>query len=425
MAFGFVTCGPNEAMVISGCCYSKPLLVPGGRTFVWGCLQRCQRISLNTMTLQVDSQRVYTSQGVPISVTGIAQVKIQGQNEEMLLAACEQFLGKSEEEIRQVALETLEGHQRAIMGSMTVEEIYKDRKKFSDQVFSVASSDLINMGITVVSYTLKDVRDEEGYLRALGMARTAEVKRDARIGEAEAKRDGAINEAIAEEERMASRLQNDAEIAKAQRDFQLKKAAYDMEVETKRAEAEMAYQLQAAKSRQRIKEEAMQVSVVERTQQIQVMEQEILRREKELEAKVRQPAAAEKYKMERLAEANRNRKVMEAQARAEAIQLKGEAEAFAVEARAKAEAEQMGKKAEAWREYKEAAIVDMMLETLPKVAAEVAAPLTQTHKIRMVAGGNGEVGVAKLTRELLAVVAEVPTLVSSMTGVDIRKGVAA
>lgn len=113
------------------------------------------------MTLQVESPCVYTSQGVPISVTGIAQVKIQGQNEDMLLTACEQFLGKSETEIHDIALVTLEGHQRAIMGSMTVEEIYKDRKKFSKQVFEVASSDLVNMGITVVSYTIKDIRDEE------------------------------------------------------------------------------------------------------------------------------------------------------------------------------------------------------------------------------------------------------------------------
>merc|ERR1719356_2049582 len=158
------------------------------------------------MTLQVTSVNVNSGQGVSISVTGIAQVKIQGQNEEMLLAACEQFLSKSDQEIQQVALETLEGHQRAIMGSMTVEEIYKDRKKFSRQVFEVASSDLVNMGITVVSYTLKDIRDEEGYLKALGMARTAEVKRDARIGEAEARRDAQIKEAIAEEERMASRF---------------------------------------------------------------------------------------------------------------------------------------------------------------------------------------------------------------------------
>lgn len=423
MTWGFVTCGPNEALVVSGCCYGKPLLVPGGRAFVWPSIQCVQRISLNTMTLQVESPTVYTSQGVPISVTGIAQVKIQGQNEEMLLAACEQFLDKTEAEIQHIALVTLEGHQRAIMGSMTVEEIYKDRKKFSKQVFEVASSDLVNMGITVVSYTLKDIRDEEGYLKSLGMARTAEVKRDARIGEAEARRDAQIKEAIAEEERMASRFLNDTEIAKAQRDFELKKAAYDVEVQTKKAEAEMAYELQAAKTKQRIKEEQMQIQVVERTQEILVQDQEIQRRQRELDATVRRPAEAEKYKLEKLAEANKQRVILEAEAEAEAVRMRGEAEAFAIEAKAKAEAEQMAKKADAWKEYREAAMVDMLLDALPKVAAEVAAPLSQAKKITMVSSGTGEVGAAKLTGEVLSIVATVPELVRKMTGVDIAKSV--
>merc|ERR1719195_2013798 len=361
------------------------------------------------MTLTVTSPAVYTSQGVNITVTGIAQAKIQGQNEEMLLDACEQFLGKNEDEITQVALETLEGHQRAIMGSMTVEEIYRDRKKFSKAVFEVASSDLVNMGITVVSYTLKDIRDEEGYLKALGLARTAEVKRDARIGEAEARRDAQIKEAIAEEERMASRLLNDTEIAKAKRDFELKKAAYDVEVQTKKAEAELAYELQAAKTKQRIKEENMQIKVIERTQEIAIQEQEIQRRDRELDSGVRRPAEAEKYKMEKLAEANRNRLIMEAEAEAEALALK-----------AKAEAEQMAKKADAWKEYKEAAMVDMMLQTLPKVAAEVAAPLSQAKKITMVSDGSGEVGAARITGEVLDIMVKVPTMVNTMTGVDVR-----
>nr|XP_015838005.1 PREDICTED: flotillin-1 isoform X1 [Tribolium castaneum] len=426
MTWGFVTCGPNEALVISGCCYSKPLLVPGGRAFIWPTIQRIQRICLNTMTLIVDSPTVYTSQGVPISVTGIAQVKIQGQNEEMLLAACEQFLGKTEEEIQHIALVTLEGHQRAIMGSMTVEEIYKDRKKFSKQVFEVASSDLVNMGITVVSYTLKDIRDEEGakgYLKSLGMARTAEVKRDARIGEAEARADAQIKAAIAEEQRMASVFLNDTEIAKAKRDFELKKAAYDVEVQTKNAEAELAYELQAAKTKQKIKEEQMQILVVERTQQIAVQDQEMQRREKELEATVRRPAEAEKYKLEKLAEADHNRIILEAQAQAEAVRLKGEAEAFAIEAKAKAEAEQMAKKADAFKEYKEAAMIDMFLDVLPKVAAEVAAPISQTKKITMVSTGSGEIGAAKLTGEVLDIVNKVPQLVKNLTGVDIAKNI--
>ncbi|EGI57731.1 Flotillin-1 [Acromyrmex echinatior] len=421
MSCGFVTCGPNEALVVSGCCYSKPLLVPGGRVFVWPLVQQVQKISLNTMTLQVESPTVYTCQGVPISVTGIAQVKIQGQNEEMLSTACEQFLGKSEDEIHNIALVTLEGHQRAIMGSMTVEEIYKDRKKFSKEVFEVASSDLVNMGITVVSYTLKDIRDEEGYLQALGMARTAEVKRDARIGEAEARRDAQIREAIAEEQRMAARFLNDTEIAKAQRDFELKKAAYDVEVQTKKADAEMAFELQAAKTKQRIMEEQMQVKVVERSQEIAVQEQEMLRRERELDATVRRPADAEKYRLEKMAEANKLRLVMEAEAEAEAIKIRGEAEAFAIEAKAKAEAEQMAKKAAAWNEYKSAAMIDMMLDTLPKVAAEVAAPLSQAKKITMVSSGNGTIGAEKLTEEVFNIVQRVPDLVKNLTGVDIAK----
>ncbi|XP_020801140.1 flotillin-1 isoform X1 [Drosophila serrata] len=427
MTWGFVTCGPNEALVVSGCCYMKPLLVPGGRAFVWPSIQQVQRISLNTMTLQVESPCVYTSQGVPISVTGIAQVKVQGQNEDMLLTACEQFLGKTEAEINHIALVTLEGHQRAIMGSMTVEEIYKDRKKFSKQVFEVASSDLANMGITVVSYTIKDLRDEEGdskgYLKSLGMARTAEVKRDARIGEAEARAEAHIKEAIAEEQRMAARFLNDTDIAKAQRDFELKKAAYDVEVQTKKAEAEMAYELQAAKTKQRIKEEQMQVKVIERTQEIAVQEQEIQRRERELEATVRRPAEAEKFRLEKLAEANKQRVVMEAEAEAESIKIRGEAEAFAISAKAKAEAEQMAQKAEAWREYREAAMVEMLLDTLPKVAAEVAAPLSQAKKITMVSSGQGEIGAAKLTGEILQIVNKVPELVKNITGVDIARSV--
>lgn len=421
MTWGFVVCGPNEALVVSGCCHRKPLLVPGGRAFVWPGIQHVQRISLNVMTLKVPTTSVNSVYGVPLSVVGIAQVKIQGQNEEMLLAACEQFLSKTEEQIQQVALETLEGHQRAIMGSMTVEEIYKDRKKFSKQVFEVASSDLVNMGITVVSYTLKDIRDEEGYLKALGMARTAEVKRDARIGEAEAKRDAQIKEAIAEEERMAARLLNDAEIAKSKRDFELKKAAYDVEVQTKKAEAELAYELQAAKTKQRIKDEQMQIKVVERTQEILVQEQEIMRRERELDSTVRRPAEAEKFRLEKIAEATRNRMIMEAEADAEAEILRGEAEAFAIEAKAKAEAEKMAKKADAWKEYKEAAILAMMLDSMPKIAAEIAAPLSQAKKITMVTDGSGDVGAAKLTNEVLMIMSSVPTTVKNMTGVDITQ----
>ena len=250
------------------------------------------------------------------------------------------------------------------MGNMSVEEIYRDRKTFSKKVFEVASVDLHNMGIAVISYTLKDVRDEVGYLASLGQARTAQVKRDALIGEAEARRDATIAEALAEEQRMESKLVNDTEIARSKRDFELKKATYDTEVNTAKAEAEMAYSLQAAKVQAKIKEEEMQVKVVERAQNIAIQEQEIMRREKELDSKVKKPAEAEKYRLEKIADAEKQKVVLEAEAEAEAIALRGEAEAYAIEVKAKAEAEQMAKKADAWKEYKEAALVDMMLKVI-------------------------------------------------------------
>ncbi|XP_059689087.1 LOW QUALITY PROTEIN: flotillin-1 [Gavia stellata] len=362
----FFTCGPNEAMVVSGFCRSPPVMVAGGRVLVVPCLQQIQRISLNTLTLNVRSEKVYTRHGVPISVTGIAQVKIQGQNKEMLAAACQMFLGKSESEIAQIALETLEGHQRAIMAHMTVEEIYKDRQKFSEQVFNVASSDLVNMGISVVSYTLKDIHDDQDYLHSLGKGRTAQVQRDARVGEAEAKRDAGIREARARQEQVSAQLLSETAMAQAQRDFQVQQAQCDAAVSARKAQADLAYQLQVARTKQQIEEERAQVLVVERAQQAQLQEHEIGRRELELEATVRKPAEAERYRLERLAEAQRSQMMMQAEAEAEAMRVTGAARAAAVAARARAEAAQTAAKAEAFGQYQEAAVVDMVLQRLPQ-----------------------------------------------------------
>merc|ERR1719295_394254 len=309
------------------------------------------------------------------------------------------------------------------MGNMTVEQIYRDRQTFSTKVFEVASVDLHALGIQVISYTIKGINDEVDYLHSLGQTRTAQVKRDALIGEAEAKKESTIAEAKAAEQAMEAKFANDTMVAQAKRDFELKKATYDTEVNTAKAEAEMAYQLQASKVNARIKEEEMQVKVVEREQQIAIQQQEIQRKEKELNSKIRAPAEAEKYRLEKIAEAEKSRTVLEAEAEAEARAVKGEAEAYAIEV--KAEAEQMAKKADAWKEYEEAALVDMMLKVLPRVAAEVSAPLAQTDKITMVSTGDGPVGTQKLTEEMLSIMGSLPTMVKDMTGVDIKQKITA
>lgn len=396
----------------------------GGWAFVCPCVQKVQRLPLALMTLVVASPRVYTMHGVPLSVTGIAQVKITSNNEEMLRSAVEQFVDKSDQEIQDIARATLEGHQRAIMGAMTVDEIFKDRKKFSEQVFDCASTDLFNMGIQVISYTLRDIKDEENYMESMGQARTSEVRRDARIGEAECNRDSLIQTALAEETRIASKMVNDTEMALYKRNFEIKKAAYDMEVETARAQAELAFQLQAAKVHQRIKEEKMNIEIVDRMNQIEIQEKEIERRQRELHSRVKAPADAEKYKCEILADANKKRAILEAGALAEAVSMKGDAEAFAIEAKAKAEAEQMAMKADAFKEYNKAAKVEMWMQTLPKMAAEVAAPMSQCEKVTMIMDmnetpGKGS-GPSKMTQEVINIMTNIPDAVSASTGVNLR-----
>jgi len=421
---GFITGGPTEAIVVSGCFHSKPLIVVGGWAFVCPCVQKVQRLPLALMTLAVSSPRVYTKYGVPLSVTGIAQVKITSNNEEMLRSAVEQFVDKTDKEIQEIAKATLEGHQRAIMGALTVDEIFKDRKKFAEQVFDTASTDLFNMGIQVISYTLRDIKDEENYMESMGQARTSEVRRDARIGEAECNRDSLIQTALAEETRMASKLVNDTEMELYKRNFEIKKAAYDMEVETARAQAELAFQLQAAKVHQRIKEEKMNIEIVDRMNQIEIQEQEILRRQRELASRVKAPADAEKYKSEIIADANKKKAILEAGAQAEAIAMKGDAEAFAIEAKAKAEAEQMAMKADAFKEYNKAAKVEMWMQTLPKMAAEVAAPMSQCEKVTMVMDMNDKPGEgsgpSKMTQEVIDIMTKIPDSVAISTGVNLR-----
>lgn len=418
---GFYTCGPNEALIVSGCCHAKPKMVVGGRLLVFPCVQKIGRLPLNVITTKIKTHQVFTQLGVPINVTGTAQIKIHSKEKKSLMAAAELFMNRNTSQINKICSETLEGHQRAIMGTMTVEDIYKNRAAFSEQVLQVASTDLMSMGIRVISYTINEVTDDEGYLKALGKPRIAEVKRDADIGNAEAKRDAGIEEAKANMRAMEAVYSNKITTAYAQRDYLLKKATYDQETFTKKAQSELAYELQSAKTQQRIKEETMQIKVIERQKQISIQEQEISRKERELEATVIKPAEAERYKVEKLAEADKNKRIIEADARAEAIHMKAEAMAYAIEEKAKAEAEQMAKKAAAWDEYKDAAMVDMILKQLPKIAAEVAAPLQNVNKITLVAGPNGEVGCSKLTGEVLEIISMMPKVIQDLTGVDMAK----
>merc|ERR1712136_464520 len=342
------------------------------------------------MTLNPVCDNVETKQGVPLTVTGVAQVKIM-KNPELLGVAAEQFLGKKEDEITDTILQTLEGHLRAILGTLTVEEVYKDRDQFANLVREIATPDVGKMGIEILSFTIKDVYDNVDYLSSLGKTQTAAVKRDAEIGVAQANRDAGIREAECEKAAMDIKYSTDTKIEDNSRAFKLQKANFDKEVNTAKAEAQLAYELQAAKIQQRIRNEEIQIQVVERRKQIEIEEQEIRRKEKELMSTVKLPAEAESYKVQTIAEGKRTQ---------------------TVEA-ARAEAERMRMKASAYKQYGDAAVMALVLEALPQIAAEVAAPLAKTDEIVLLGGAD------RTTSEINKLVSQLPPAVSALTGVDL------
>ncbi|MER2598560.1 MAG: SPFH domain-containing protein [Caldilineales bacterium] len=453
VAFGIVfanryrKAGPNEVLVISGGRRRKDgqafRVVRGGGTFVLPALERVDKLSMEVMTIDVVTHRVYTVQGVPITVDGVAQVSIDPA-ETAIRTAAQLFLSKTEDEIRNVALQTLEGHLRAILGTLTVEEVYRDRDAFAQQVQEVSSGDMAAMGLRIISFTIRDIQDDQGYLDALGQKRTAEVKRDAAIGQAEAARDATIKSAQARQEGETAKFVAETRIAESQKDYAVQKAAYDQEVNQKRAEADLAYKLQETKTSQAVKEQEIQIEVVAKQKQIEVQQQEALRKERELEATVRKPAEAERYRIEMLADAEKFKRLAEAQGQSAATQSIGEGEAASTRARGLADAEivkarglaeadviqatgfseaqAMEKKAEAWKQYNQAAIIQQLIEALPQVATAIAQPLARTERIVVISNGSdgqSGAGASKITGDITNIVAQVPATVEALTGVDL------
>lgn len=454
----YVKVGPNEVLVISG---RRRLvgdvvtgvkvqrnfrLLKGGGTFILPVLERVDALSLELMTIDVVTPKVYTALGVAVTVDGVAQVKIRGDDVSIFTAA-EQFLSKSTAEIKNVALQTLEGHLRAILGTMTVEEVYRDRDAFAQRVQEVAAGDLANMGLTIISFTIRDIRDDEGYLDSLGKARVAEVKRDAAIGEANAQRDARIQAAKAMQSAREAELAAETRVAEADKDYKVQKALYDADVNRQSAEAELAYTLQQNITNQKVRAEAVQIEIVEKTKQIELQNQEIQRRERELEATVRKPAEARQFEVETLARARRFQLEAEAEgeaaakrsvglgeadankarglAQADVAQALGLAEAKVIEAQGRSEAQAKRMKAEAWLMYNQAAIVEQLVGKLPEIAAAISAPLARTERIVVIGGGEGGgAGASRVTADITNVMAQLPPVIEALTGVDLGQVVA-
>ena len=446
--------GPNEVLIVSGVKrnYTDPdgtvrkrgfRIVKGGGTFVYPIVEKVDILSLELLTIDVQTPEVYTSKGVPVKVDGVAQIKVKGDDISIATAA-EQFLSKDTAAIMNIAMQTMEGHLRAILGTMTVEEIYQNRDAFAAKVQEVAAGDMANMGLGIVSFTIRDIRDTQGYLDALGKPRIAQVKRDAQIAQAEADRDAMIKSSQATQAGQEAKFAADSKIAESQRDYQTNVASYQATVNQKKAEADLAYDLQKYKTGQLVKAEEVQVQIIEKQKQIELQQQEILRKQRELEATVQKPADAERYKVETQANARKFQLETEAAgaasaakaqgfaaadvakatgiAEAEANKAKGVAQAVIIEAQGKANAEATRLKAEAFQKFNEAAVLEMLIKVMPEIAGRISEPLSKMEKMVIINSGNGPGGGAsKLTGDVTQIMAQLPPVLESLTGVKFEK----
>ncbi|MDX8362029.1 flotillin family protein [Cytobacillus sp. IB215316] len=447
------TVGPDEALIVTGSYLgsknvnvdeggNKIKIVRGGGTFVLPVFQQSEPLSLLSSKLDVQTPEVYTEQGVPVMADGTAIIKIGSTIGEIATAA-EQFLGKTKDALQNEAREVLEGHLRSILGSMTVEEIYKNREKFSQEVQRVASQDLAKMGLVIVSFTIKDVRDKNGYLESLGKPRIAQVKRDADIATAEADKETRIKRAEADKDAQKAELERATEIAEAEKENQMNIADYRREQDIAKARADQAYHLEEARARQEVTEQQMQIRIIERQKQIELEEKEITRREKQYDSEVKKKADADRYAVEQSAEAEKAQQIaqadaqkyrIEAMAKAEAEKVRidgvakadaeraqGEAEAEVTRLKGLAEAEAKQKIAEAFEMYGQAATLDMIISMLPQYAKEVASPLSNIDKITVVDTGSGENGGAnKVTGYATDLMSTLQESLKASSGIDVK-----
>ena len=443
----------DKAAVVTGL---HKRIITGGGGLVIPVLERVDTISLGSIQLDVTTDESMSSQGVPIAVVGTAVIKVKNEAN-AIFNAIEQFTGKNETEIersiRDTATNVLEGKLREIVSTMTVEEIYRDRETFSAKVQEVVGTELMEMGLEVKVFTIKDINDSNGYIQALGVKQIV-----AQIETSKARRAGE-----------QARLQAETEISEAAKAKAVQEAAYMQEQQAAKAKADSAYDIQKnitekevvaaaldvelmRQERQKDIEAAqVQIQIAKEQKNIELAAKQAERKKESLRAEVVEPALADKEKAQTIADAEKYRKIAEAEAEAEArkkfaeaeaeakrikavaeaeaikttgqaeadvISQRGMAEAAAIRAKGIAEAEAMSKKAMAYQQYTGAAVAEMLIRVLPDVAGKIAEPLSQIDKIMIMDSGNGN-GVTSVAGNVTGVMAQVFESMKEVTGVDL------
>jgi flotillin len=426
LASMFRKAGPNEALIVYG--FRGPRVIKGHGTMIFPVVEHCRQLSLELMSFDVAPQQdLYTRQGVAVTVEAVAQIKVRSDQESILTAA-EQFLTKTPDQREGLIRLVMEGHLRGIIGQLTVEQIVKEPEMVAERMRSTCADDMSKMGLEVVSFTIREVRDKNEYITNMGRPDIARIKRDAEIASAEAERDTAIRRANALREAAVAKAASDqdrviaetaslAKQAEAQRDLDIQKAQFAEQSRRQEAQADKAYELQTNVMQQKVIAELVKVQQIEKEGQVKVQEAEILRNEKELIATVLKRSEIDKQRVENTANGERARLIAEAEGRAAAIRAQGEAEAAIILQKGEAEAKAMNVKAEAYQEWSQAAVVDKLITNLADVVRAMSEPLAKVDKITIVSTGNdSNVGAHKITGEMTEIAAQVPALFEALSG---------
>lgn len=387
-----IVSGPSEAACVSGTLFgpTNKRYISGGWGWAWWCLTDVKKINLGVITLHPTCSKVETSLGVPLFIDGIAQVRVMynEQDNQLLEKACQNFMGRSQTEMENILTSTLDGHLRGIVGQMTPTEVFQDRTKFADEVEKIVIEDFGKMGIELISFQIQKIEDEVNYFNSIGRSQTAVAKKDAAIGTTIAKEASDIQVAVCDEAMYLAKSEADRNVSDFEKEYLIVKNECKAESDKAMIDAKLAYDIQKYKELMVIREEEIKVDVLKVEKEIEIAVAEIDRKERELVSKVRQPADYNVRKVDIIAKGKRDAKIKKAEAQAERIRLVGKAEAAAIMSVGVAESNAMKVKAEAMQNWGKAAIIQMVLESLPGFAAEVSAPLSKISDVVILGGEN-------------------------------------
>jgi flotillin len=426
----FRKAGPHQALIVYG--FRGTRVIKGRGTVIFPMMENCRELSLELMSFDVAPQQdLYTMQGVAVTVEAVAQIKVKSDPESIQTAA-EQFLTKTDQNREALIRLVMEGHLRGIIGQLTVEQIVKEPEMVGDRMRSTCAADMNKMGLEVISFTIKEVRDQNEYIANMGRPDIARVKRDAEIATAEAERDTAIRRANAlreaaiakagaDQERVLAETISLTRQAEAQRDLEIKKAEYQETIKRQQATADKAYEIQTSVMQQQLIAEQVKIHQIEKEHEILVQDAEIQRRERELIATVLKPAEIERRRVEAIASGERQRLISEAEGRASATRTQGEAEADITFLKGEAEAKAMNVKAVAYQEWNQAAVVDKLISSLPEIVQSLAAPLANVDKITIISTGGETSGMNKITGDMAAMAGQIPALFESLSGMKMSE----